>query len=142
MLSRCKAKRVTTLDRLFDDFFNGEELSNYYQNSFSPNIDIIESKNKINLSAELAGLDKKDVKVEYKDGALRISGEKAAEKKKDGARAHRVERSYGSFQRYVPIKESDIKVDSIKASFNNGLLSVEIEKLEQNNAKEIEIAVQ
>ncbi len=88
---------------------------------------------------EVPGMDEKDLKVHYEDGLLTISGEREFERK-DDRNYHRIERSYGSFVRSFSLPRS-VDADKISASYKNGVLEIEIPKLEEAKPKQIQINV-
>lgn len=135
-------------DRVFEGFFKdfkqkpGSLISRGAFGSFSPKIDVSEDENQLSVTAELAGLDEKNIDVSLKDSVLTIKGEKKAEReeKDEDKSYHRVERSFGSFQRSIRLPE-EIEADKIKASFKNGLLKISIPKNEtvKEPVKKIEV---
>ena len=78
-------------------------------------------------------------KVNYEDGLLTVSGERTFEKK-DDRNYHRIERSYGSFVRSFTLPRS-VDVNKIAAAYKNGILEIEIPKLEESKPKQIQINV-
>ena len=123
---------------MFADFTRGwPSLS---QIEMSPKIDGIEHEEDIAITAELPGLEGKDVKVELVDDVLMISGEKRAEKEEKGENRHIVERSYGSFCRSVALPEG-VKPDDVKASMARGVLTITVTKpaTARREAKKIEV---
>jgi len=81
------------------------------------------------VQAELPGIDKKDVKLEVKDGVLTISGERNNEKDVKEENAHRIERSYGRFVRSFSLP-TNVDADKVDASMNHGVLEVRLPKKE------------
>ena len=105
-----------------------------------PAVDIQETDEKYIVHAELPGMKKDEIHVEYRDGMLTIKGEKRfehEEKKKD---FHRIERSYGSFNRSFQLSE-EINEDDINAEYKNGILELvlPIKEPEKRKSKKIEI---
>ena len=84
-----------------------------------------EDANEVKVTAELPGLEEKDVDIHLADGVLTISGEKKTETE-DRARLFS-ERYYGRFERRIPV--DDIDVDKVKASFKNGVLTIILPRL-------------
>jgi HSP20 family protein len=105
-----------------------------------PTIDVAETKDAIEVSAELPGVDEKDIKVSLDGNRLVISGEKKEETKKDEKDWHVEERSYGSFYRSMslPFKPED---GAVEAHFDKGVLHLNIKKPAEvaKSAKTIEI---
>ena len=98
-------------------------------NSFNPKIDISEDEKNIYLEAELPGVKKENMKIKLEDNKLTISGEKKNVNDSDkGKRFFNRERLFGTFEKVFTI-QADIKQDNIRAEFENGVLSVTIEKL-------------
>lgn len=140
MLTIRNRERVSNIERLINEVFENrvdENKSKY----FTPNINIKENKDRVIIEAELAGVNKKDIKVIYENGALKISGERKGQNNEDRDYSHRSEIRYGNFQRVVPFNEEFIVVDSIKANYLNGILTVLIDKTEEKKPKEIEVSI-
>lgn len=94
------------------------------------------------LKADLPGLKKEEVKVEVEDGkVIQISGERSIEKEDKNEKWHRIERSSGKFQRRFRLPE-DAKMEEIRASMENGVLTVTVPKAEQKktDVKTVEIS--
>lgn len=107
--------------------------------AWMPAVEVRETPEAIELTAELAGVKAKDVHVEYEDGVLTLRGEKNYERTTEDERRHIHERRYGSFTRSFTLPR-EIEVDDISASFDNGVLSVSVPKAERAKGRRIEIA--
>ena len=127
------------VDNAFDDFFN-RNLFQPNDTQISPRINVDENDNAWTISAELPGVDKNDVKVNYQDNVLTISGEKKFEKEDKNKNYHRVERSYGKFSRSLNIN-SVILADKIDASYKDGILNITLPKAEEAKPKLIDVKV-
>ena len=103
-----------------------------------PSMDISETDKVIEITAELPGLEKKDVELNVTDNLLTIRGEKKNEREENNKDYHLVERSYGSFSRSVELP-SGVKVEDITAEIANGVLKVKVQKPLPKQAKHIEI---
>jgi HSP20 family protein len=132
------------MNRLFDDVFRGFNLAPFgSERVFDrltrdwPSLEVSETDKEIKISAELPGLEDKDVKVQLANGVLAISGEKKTETE-DKDRLFS-ERYYGRFERRIPIE--DVDEDKISASFKNGVLTVTLPKAPQAQSKVKRIAV-
>lgn len=128
------------MDHLFDEMIpfswkrsNGEKLA-----SWTPNADLIEEDNAFHLRVDLPGMTKKDIKVNYQDGRLTISGEREKEKEEETRDYIRRERSYGSFFKSLTLP-AEIKEEQIKANFKDGVLDVTLPKVEPKKAKAVHI---
>jgi len=107
---------------------------------FYPAIDIRESDNGYTVVAELPGIDPKEVEITVQEGTLLLKGEKKFEQESKGEGYHRMERSYGSFRRGITLPKG-VDVEHIDATFNNGLLTLNVPKLPESKpqARKIEI---
>jgi len=107
---------------------------------FVPKIDVSETDDAILVHAELPGLKKDDVKIELKDGALEIKGEKKMETKEgDDKKFTRIERVYGSFYRRISVPR-EVEPNKVNAKFENGLLEIQIPKPEDKKARQVQIS--
>jgi HSP20 family protein len=127
------------VNRLFDDMFRGVDLpmGRFGMMDGWPQLDVTDSGKEISVTAELPGMDEKDVELTLRDGMLTIKGEKKSESKN----AQYSERWHGQFQRSLQLGP-DVDPEKISATFKNGLLSVTLEKRPeaQNVAKRIPIS--
>jgi HSP20 family protein len=94
---------------------------------FRPTIDVVDEGKSLRVSVELPGLEEKDVEVSMDDGALIIEGEKRVESKSQDDQCYRVERSYGSFRRVIPMP-SDVDADKVAATMGKGVLTITVPK--------------
>ena len=101
-------------------------------------MDVSETDMEIEVTAELPGLEEKDVQINLSDNLLTIRGEKKAEKEQKDKNYRLVERSYGSFERTLELPEG-VSPDAIKANIANGVLKVTIPKPAPAQAKKIEV---
>jgi len=126
------------VDRLFRDFENGFLQTPFYRDidnlfrrdagfSVSPAIDIAEKDKAFEVTAELPGLDAKDIDLQLSDGVLTIKGEKTEEKEEKSKDRHVSERRYGSFRRSLQVPAS-VDADKIEASYRSGVLTVTLPK--------------
>jgi len=117
------------MNRLFEDVFRGFDLNPFSTDRWNgttswPHIEISESEKEVQVTAELPGLEEKDIQVELEKGVLAIRGEKKTEMEDKGRLFS--ERYYGRFERRIPL--DDIDEDKIGASFKNGILNVTLPK--------------
>ena len=129
------------IDRLFDDFARGlPAMGNGFGNgsAMMPTMDVAETDKEIEITAELPGLEQKDVQINVSDNLLTIKGEKKAEKEQKDKNYHLVERSYGSFERSLQLPEG-VNADAIKASIDKGVLKVVVPKPAPAQVKKVEV---
>ena len=127
------------LQSLFDSVFDAPTPSRSGAlRRWLPAMDLVEAEDHYVLKADLPGLSEDDIKIEFEDRTLTISGERKSEQetKKDGY--VRVERAFGSFSRSLTLTEG-IDGDAVTASFDRGVLEVSIPKPEVRKPKRIEI---
>lgn len=120
------------MNRLFDDFYHNFGLTTFEPfgesfGAFSPSIDVTENDKEITVSAELPGLGENDIEVSLAHNVLTVSGEKKEEKEDKGKNFYRMERSYGSFQRSIPLPV-EVEVDQVEAKFEKGVLTITLPK--------------
>jgi HSP20 family protein len=132
------------MNRLFDNFFQGLDAAPFMGEPslgrFSPSIDIQEDEKAYVVKVELPGMDEKDVEVLLSDDALTIKGEKKEEKEDKGKNYYHVERSFGSFQRVIPLP-TGIDLQKAEAAFKKGILSISLPKTAEAKAKAKKIAI-
>jgi HSP20 family protein len=130
------------MNRMFDDVFRGFDLAPFgatraLNRMGWPQIDIDETDKEVRVTAELPGLEEKDVSLELANGVLSISGEKRSESE-DKARRFS-ERYYGRFERRIPL--DDVDEDKATATFRNGILSITVPKSAEAKSKVRRIAI-
>ena len=131
----------TLQNRLFEPFFGRfnfleDEMTS---GTWAPAVDVAEEPEKLLVRVEVPGMEEKDLKINFEDGLLTVSGERHFERT-ETRNYHRIERAYGSFTRTFSLPRS---IDSAKiaASYRNGILEIEIPKLEESKPKQIQINV-
>jgi HSP20 family protein len=122
------------MNRMFDDVLRGFDLEPFSTSRAMeglgwPQIDIDETDKEVRITAELPGLEEKDVSLEIANGVLFISGEKKSESEDKDRRFS--ERYYGRFERRIPLE--DVDEDKASAVFKNGVLTITLPK--STNAK-------
>lgn len=127
------------IDRMFDGFRGGTVDENA-SSLLMPVVDIAERENDYQIKVELPGVEKNDVRITVQNDVLTIRGEKEKGTEQKNENYRRVERSYGSFQRSFAMPTS-VQSDKIEASYDNGILTITLPKLEEAKPKEIEVRV-
>ena len=139
------------LDRLFDNFLLSPfgrrllDLEPFRRRGWSttditPRMDVVETDEAFEVTAELPGMTEKDIDVSVADGAVTIRGEKKTEREEKKGDVHLSERSFGTFTRSFGMPEN-INEDGISAQFDNGVLTLTLPKTEKSKprAKKIEV---
>ena len=132
------------VNRLFDDVFRSLDRGFPSFGPLStvaagwPSVEISETEKTIKVTAEVPGLDDKDIEVMLNDGVLTIKGEKRSET--EDKEKQFSERYYGRFERHIQVGP-EVEQDHVEASFKNGVLTVTLPKTEkaQTQVKRIEI---
>ncbi len=110
--------------------------------ALAPKVDVSETKDAVEVTAELPGVDEKDIDVTVADGVLTLRGEKKSERKEEDKAKnwHLVERSYGSFLRSIPLG-FDPDSNKVEAKFDTGVLRVRLPKPAEALKKEKKIEI-
>jgi len=129
------------MNRLFTDYSrrSPEDMESGLYPWF-PLVDISENENEIFVSAEIPGMNKEDIKINLQENVLTLKGEKRQEGDDQKKNFHRIERTYGSFERSFSLPTS-IQVDKVKATYKDGLLTILLPKAEEVKPKAIEVNV-
>jgi len=142
------------VERLFDDFDRGVWRSPFSRSLFAgepfwrrelargdtPAVDITETDKAYEVTAELPGMDEKNIDVKLTNGNLTIKGEKQEEKEEKKKDYYLKERTFGSFERSFPLPEG-VDKDKIEASFKKGVLTVTLPKTPEAQKPEKKITV-
>lgn len=136
------------VNRLFDAFFGDfgmlpSRITDDFAGGFAPRVNVSETDQEVTVSAELPGLDEKDVSVELAEETLTLKGEKTEDREERDRNWHRVEHRYGSFHRVIALP-ARVEAGKAKARFKKGVLTVTLPKHpeEQSKRKSIEIQVE
>lgn len=127
--------------RMMEDFWMAplEEMGRWSE-TFIPKVDVKEKDNQVLVSAELPGIDQKDVDVTVTRDTVRIAGEKKHEEEKEERGYYRRETSYGSFERVIDLP-AEIDENKAEAEFSNGVLTIKLPKSEQAQAQRKKIKI-
>jgi len=127
------------MNRLFDDAFRSFGTPSLFGRSSAwPSVEIAETNNEVRISAELPGLEEKDIEVLMDDDVLTLRGEKKSEVE-DKARQFS-ERYYGRFERRIPLG-FEVEEDKVAATFRNGVLTITVPKSEKVQTRVKRIAI-
>ena len=130
------------INRMFDEaFLRSKELDEEVSlASWKPTVDIYDTDDALILKVELPGVDKEKVTVDVKDNLLTLKGERAIDKEIKEENYYRRERSFGSFYRSFTLPTT-VNPEDIKATYKDGILTVEVPKAEEKKPKQITIDV-
>ncbi len=128
------------IDRVFDTFFGRMPAISEKEGFWMPSVDVEETDSSYIVRADLPGMEKNDIKIALTEDTLSIKGERKMKKEEKGKTYHRIETSYGKFQRTITLP-AEIKPDEAKAEYKNGVLTINLPKSEKSKPKEIEIEV-
>ena len=142
------ASPFSEMEQLFDDFFQRRFFAPSFMprikfpeiNSISTSVDMFEDGNELVIKADLPGIKKEEINVDFTDDIITISGEKKSEERSERKDYYRVERSYGSFVRKLRLPV-EIQVDKTNASFKDGVLEIRMLKTESKKSKAQKITV-
>lgn len=130
-------QRPKTMSDLMEDMWRTPLESTLGQTEY-PAVNISEDEQAITVEAELPGMESKDIDVTLQRNMLHLQGEKRFEEEKKEGNYQRIERSYGSFSRTIPLS-STVDEDKVKASFKNGILTINLPKKEVEQGKKVSI---
>ncbi|WP_258170655.1 Hsp20/alpha crystallin family protein [Burkholderia cepacia] len=142
------------IDRLFDDFAPGARLSAMRRSLFdlepfrhrdrswgaAPAVDVSETDQTYEITAELPGMSEQDIEVKLVDGGLSIRGQKHEDKKETHKGYYMRERRFGSFERYFPMPDG-VDAEKIAASFDKGVLKITLPKTAEASQGEKRIEI-
>jgi HSP20 family protein len=122
------------MNRAFENFFIGDDWFgptpwNGGAAGLMPKLDLAETEAELQLTMELPGMTEQDIDVELLENAVKIHGEKKDERETKERDYHRMERTFGSFERVVPLPMK-VNREHVSATFKNGVLTVVLPKAE------------
>ncbi len=124
---------------IFEEAFTsrGEE-KDMVANTWTPSVDIHENENELVLSAEVPGIEDKDIEIKLENNTLSFQGERKIEKETKEENYHRIERSYGTFYRSFTLP-TNVNQDNIKAEYDNGVLRISMPKKPELKPKKVKV---
>jgi HSP20 family protein len=130
------------LGRFFDEFWAPTSANDQMGSFFSPRVDVREQGEHYEITAELPGVDKKDIQVHVREGTLTLEAEASQnqQEEKEG-RVIRQERRYGKYMRSFDLG-GDVRDADIKASFKDGVLTLQVPKVKERVEEARRIAIQ
>ena len=110
----------------------------FFNESWCPSVDISEGKKDIIVKAEIPGVDRKDIDISLDGRLLSIKGEKKQEKEESGEHYHRVESSFGYYQRTIELP-AEVDPSDVDAAYKNGILKIKLKKVKKAETKTIKV---
>ncbi|GAA6133808.1 Hsp20/alpha crystallin family protein [Oceaniserpentilla sp. 4NH20-0058] len=110
------------------------------QADWYPSVDVSESDENFHVHADLPGVKKEDMSISVNEGVLTVSGKRESRHEETNNKLHRVERSYGSFTRSFTLPDN-VNAKSINASFEEGVLNIDIPKSNEEKPKRIQVDI-
>jgi HSP20 family protein len=127
------------MNRLFEEAVTSRgEDKDMMSSSWTPSVDIFETENELVLSAEVPGIDEKDIEIKLEDNTLILKGERKFEKETKEENYHRIERAYGSFHRSFTLPPY-IDQDKINAEHQDGILKIVMPKMPELKPRKVKI---
>lgn len=136
MLARWEPFRE--LARVFEDPYFRAWSDNDGTCRWCPAVDVSESEKELLVSADLPGIDPKEVEITVKENVLTLTGERKNEKEQNEGSYHRIERAYGSFTRSF-VLPSTVDESKVSAEFKDGVLRIHLPKREEVQPRKIEV---
>lgn len=132
---------MNEMNRFMHQNFTGENRPRIEIGDFKPRVDVLEDEKAVYFEAELPGVSKDSVKVSVnEENILTIKGEKKFERKDEATNCCRNERTYGEFMRSFQLPQNS-DTEMISASYENGVLTLTVPKMEPVKPKEKEVAI-
>lgn len=130
----------TPMNRLFDEFLAPTQWSEDSQSlwNWNPAVDIMDHDDHIVITAEIPGVDKKDISVDVKDRVLTLRGERSSDNEVKEDRFYRRERTFGKFERSFTLPAA-VDPDNIEAEYKDGVLKIEVPKPEGHKPRQISV---
>ncbi len=128
------------MNHLFDDVFRPIVRDNRQSLMWNwhPTVDIYDNDENFVITAELPGIDKKDITIDVKDGVLTLKGIRSSDNEVKEEKYYRRERTFGKFERTFRLP-LDIDPEEISANYKDGVLKIDIPKPEEQRPKQISV---
>ena len=139
---RREGAELYPINSLWDELFPfGGRLAAYVgpeARAFAPALNVVETEHAFTLTAELPGMAKDDVRITIEDGVLTLAGEKKREDEQKDGSWHRVERTYGAFERALTLPKG-VDGEKAEARYKDGVLTITLPKSEQAKPRTLKI---
>ena len=128
------------MNSLFQEYNRSGEGDALTTAAFVPPVDIYEDEHKIVLKLEVPGMKESDLDIQLENNVLTVKGERKFETEEKEENFHRIERRYGSFYRSFTVPNT-VNAESVRASYDAGVLKLELEKRAEAKPKQIKVQV-
>jgi HSP20 family protein len=128
------------VERFFEHLGRWKRPVFFFEKAWQPLCDVSETQEEVIVVIELAGVDPANVSLSFEDNRLAISGIRREPPTAARRLYHRMEISYGTFERLLPLP-SRVQVESAKATYSDGFMEVRLPKVSKEPVKEVEIDV-
>jgi HSP20 family protein len=128
------------VNRLFEDSFGGSRGESTLS-AWAPRVDVHETENALVISADLPGVNEKDLDVRVENNMLTIRGERKMDNTVQEDKYVRVERVYGSFSRSFALPNT-VNTEAVKADYVHGVLTLTLPKREESKPKQVKVNIQ
>jgi len=128
------------MNRLFEGSLPGFGQNLGFFSGWSPALDLFEDKDTVFVQVELPGMKREDIDISLHDGALTISGERKQQSEAREGETFRSERYFGRFHRTVTLPTA-VDANRVKATYKEGILTVELPKTEEAKPKQIQVNI-
>jgi HSP20 family protein len=129
------------IDRVFGQFFpsqSEDQDRSSGQTVWAPRTDLVETEDAYRIHLDVPGVSKDDLKINYQDNQLTISGERASDRTGENEEYVRVERPFGHFYRSFTLPRT-VNAENIDARYDNGVVTIQVPKTEEVKPRQIEI---
>jgi HSP20 family protein len=126
--------------RMFEDAFSRLLSEPRTGRPWSPAVDIFETENEVVLKADVPGVELKDIEVRVENQTLTVKGERQFEQEEQRKGYHRIERSYGAFQRNFAVPQT-VDTEKVAAEYENGVLTISLPKKEAAKPRHVKVEV-
>jgi len=127
------------MDRLFDRFLEGWPSRLWPEGTeWAPSVDVSETAKEVIVTAELPGMDPKDIDVAVNRDVLTLRGERKKEAERKGENFHRMERTFGAFTRSIRLA-AEVEGNKVDAAYKDGVLKITLPKTKEASVKKIEV---
>ncbi|HEY5706531.1 MAG TPA: Hsp20/alpha crystallin family protein [Terrimicrobiaceae bacterium] len=130
--------RLSSLRDLLDSAFQLASSTPNFSSAWTPAVDVFEDDDRITVQVELAGMKKEDFDISLQDDVLTITGERKSESEEREGESFRSERFFGAFSRSITLP-SPVKAEEVKATYEDGILTVALAKAEEAKPKKIQV---